>query len=83
MTEFLLRQPRVEEYAPWFVAAMTQGTHVPPEAAGRLAVFLATVHDHVKWAVVLGWLRLRRLRRRRPADRGGGPLHASPSKGAR
>ena len=45
MTEYLLRQPRVAEYAPWFPPAMAQDAQVPPDDAGRLAVFLAAVRD--------------------------------------
>jgi len=44
MTEFLLEQPRVAEYAPWFPPAMQGGT-VSPDLAGQLVVFLATVRD--------------------------------------
>jgi predicted ester cyclase len=43
MTETLLQHPRVAEYAPWFPAALTSGHDVSPEAAGQLAVRLASL----------------------------------------
>src|SRR5262249_29759933 len=45
MTEFLLREARVAEYAPWFPDAMARGADVPPEHAAQLAVFLTTLSD--------------------------------------
>ncbi len=45
ITEYLQGHPGVPVYIPWFVPAMVAGRDVPPERAGQLAVFLATVQD--------------------------------------
>jgi NAD(P)-dependent dehydrogenase (short-subunit alcohol dehydrogenase family) len=45
MTEYLLGRPGVEQINPGFVAALRSGNVAPPEQAGRLAVFLATLRD--------------------------------------
>lgn len=44
-TEYLVGHPDAPTYIPGYVAAMAAGRDVPPERAGRLAVFLATVQD--------------------------------------
>jgi NAD(P)-dependent dehydrogenase (short-subunit alcohol dehydrogenase family) len=45
MTESLMRDPRIREYNPGFAAGMAGSRAVPPERAGALAVFLATLQD--------------------------------------